>query len=120
MIVRLATYHANQGHIEAAKYVICWTGVSQVSSRQADLEYSIYFKQALGDFSLHTHNKPELALTKQKKANFLRAIGDEDGAIKVSKEVADLYRELRPEALLDENEFPQYEDLETLVPVWSR
>ena len=63
--VKLAQYHAIKNQPEAAKYFS-----KRISSQSVPLTKidSIFFDQALSNFGLHAFTKPELALTKHKKA----------------------------------------------------
>ena len=81
---------------------------------------SIFYDQALSNFGLHAFTKPELALTKHRKAKFMRDIGNVEAAAKLDEEASGSYFELVGDDRSDIAASLSDADFEKIVPLWSR
>ena len=114
--VKLAELYASRNEIEAARSVV----YQILHIPLAKIVSSIYYDQALDNFSLHTFTKPELALTKHKKAKFMRDLGDTESAADLAEQAWQLYEELVPHAHVKSAAELQDGDFESTVPLILR
>ena len=81
---------------------------------------SIFSDQALRNFGLHALTKPELALTKHRKAKFMRDIGNVEAAVKLEEEASTSYFELIAADRSDSAASQSDADFERIVALWWR